>query len=51
MVSFIAVSGLLSGVTILMLKVTDTIIQEGDVGAHWKQFLPLCIVLAYAADH
>ena len=50
MLCLIATSSLISGVSILLLKIVDTIMQKGDFDEYWPTILLVSVVVLYLSD-
>jgi len=50
MVILIANAGVISGTSMLMLKVTDTLVQNGHLGDHWELLSLLAVLIIWTGD-
>ena len=50
MVMLIFLAAIISGTSILLLKIVDTIVQKGDFGSYWHLLLLLGGLTAFTAD-
>ena len=50
MVMLIFLAAIVSGTSILLLKIVDTIVQKGDFGSYWHLLLLLGGLTAFTAD-
>ena len=50
MVMLIFLASVVSGTSVLLLKIADTIIQMGDFGTYWLQLLLVGALIGFTAD-
>lgn len=50
MICLVATASLVSGTSILLLKIVDTIVTWGDFQAHWGSLLVVIAAVLYTAD-
>jgi len=50
MVCLIAAASLVSGCSILLLKIVDTILQMGDFSDHWLHIIGLIAAVIFTGD-
>lgn len=50
MVMLIFLASIVSGTSILLLKIADTIIQMGDFGTYWMQLVLVGCLIGFTAD-
>ena len=50
MVMLIFLASIVSGTSILLLKIADTIVQMGDFGTYWYQLIFVGCLIGFTAD-